>query len=47
MQILHGNPFETLSQAGQPNEVDPSSAYRLDGINGRLDLFLGSSAMLA
>lgn len=43
MQILHGNPLETLSQAGQPNEVDPNIAYRLDGINGGLNLFLGSS----
>ena len=43
MQILHGNPLETLSQVGQPNEVDPSIAYRLDGINGGLNLFLGSS----
>jgi hypothetical protein len=46
MQILHGNPLETLSQAAQPNEVDPNSAYRLDGINGGLDLFLGSSTRL-
>jgi hypothetical protein len=43
MQILHGNPLETFSQVGQPNEVDPSIAYRLDDNNGELDLFLGSS----
>ncbi len=44
IRILHLNPLEALSQVGQPDGVDPSIVYRLDGLNGGLDLFLGSSS---